>query len=265
QVPALTGGNPGLKPEKSDQSSFGVVFSPINNLTLSADYFRVKMTDVITVPSAQLIVSRFRAGDPAYRNLVTLNASGDVDQIVAISSNTGALVVEGFDLGANYRHKFAAGTLDLGLSGTYMKKFDETTPSGAISYKVGTIVDANGDPVLGADNGGVVLRWKHALSATFTRGPFAATLTQNYIRGYEAGLRQIDGERSFIPSYSLYDLNLAYSGIKNLRLSLGGKNVFDKDPPIFVPASNQFQAGYDITQYDPRGRFVYVGANYSFK
>ncbi len=265
QVPAITGGNPDLKPEKSDQTSVGVVFAPMDNLSFSVDWFRVKMTDVITTPSAQLIVSRFRAGDAAYRNLVTLSPGGDVDRIIAISSNTGALVAEGFDFGANFRQKFSVGTLDLALSGTYMSKFDETTPSGAISYKVGTIVDANGDPVLGADGGGVVLRWKHSLSATFTRGPFSATVTQNYTRGYEAGFRQIDGERSFIPNLSIYDLNLGYNGIKNLKLSLGAKNVFDKNPPIFVPASNQFQAGYDITQYDPRARFVYVGANYAFK
>jgi len=28
--------------------------------------------------------------------------------------------------------------------------------------------------------------------------------------------------------------------------------------------SNQFQSGYDITQYDPRGRVIYVNASYKF-
>lgn len=265
QVNALKGGNLNLKPEKSTQSSIGIVLAPLDSFSFSVDYFRVKMTNVITTDSAQLIVSRFRAGDPAYQFLVRLSPSKDIDSIVNISSNTGGLAIEGFDIGANFRQKTAYGTLDLTLNGTYMSKFDEATPSGAISRKVGTIIDANGDPVLGADSGGVVLRWKHALSATWAQGPWSATVTQNYASGYEAGLRQIDDERNFIPAQALYDVNFGYSGVKNLRLAVGAKNVFDKNPALFTPASNQFQAGYDITQYDPRARFVYVNASYKFK
>lgn len=265
QVNALKGGNPDLKPEKSTQSSIGVVIAPMANLSFSVDYFRIKMTDVITTEGAQQIVSRFRRGDPSYANKVTLGSTGDIDSIVQVTSNTGALAVEGLDVGANFRQKFAVGTLDVALSGTYMTKFDETTPSGGFSRKVGTIVDANGDPVLGADSGGVVLRWKHALTLGWTQGPFIATLTQNYARGYEAGNRQIDGERHFMPAQTLYDVYFAFTGVKNFKLAVGAKNVFDKSPAIFVPSSNQFQAGYDITQYDPRARFVYVTAAFKFK
>ncbi len=40
----------------------------------------------------------------------------------------------------------------------------------------------------------------------------------------------------------------------------------DKQPdPIGTAVTNQFQSGYDINQYDPRGRFVYVSAGYKFK
>ena len=54
------------------------------------------------------------------------------------------------------------------------------------------------------------------------------------------------------------------TGVKNLTLAVGARNLFDKNPPIYVPVSNQFQAGYDISQYDPRARFVYLAANYKF-
>ncbi len=264
QVPSTTGGNPDLKPEKSRQRSVGIVLEPVSGLTVSADYFRVKMTDVITVPSAQLIVSRFRAGDTAYANLVQLSPTGEVDGITAVNSNTGSLDVSGLDIGTNFRTQLGAGRVDVNFNGTYMIKFDEATPSGEISSKVGRIVDGNGDPVLGADDGGVVLRWKHVLSGTYTLGDWAFTLTQNFYRGYETGNRQIDGERHFVNDQSIFDAQVGYNGIKNLRLAVGVKNLLDRDPPIFVPASNQFQAGYDITQYDPRGRFVYINANYKF-
>ena len=42
-----------------------------------------------------------------------------------------------------------------------------------------------------------------------------------------------------------------------MSLAIGARNIFDKNPDIFVPVSNQFQAGYDINQYDARARFIY--------
>lgn len=264
QVNAINGGKSDLKPEKATQSTIGIVLAPSANFTAALDYFNIDVKDYIQNPSAQLLVSRFRAGDPAYANLVTLDAAGNVDTIDQRLSNTGGAKVSGIDVDLRWRESYGLGRLDVNLLGTYMIKFDETTPSGAISPKIGAIVDITGAPVSGAENGGVVLRWKHVLSGTWSSGPWAFTLTQNFATGYEAGNRQIDGLRHFMPALTLYDANIAFTGVKNLRLAVGARNLFDKDPPIFVPASNQFQAGYDIAQYDPRGRFIYVTAGYRF-
>ncbi len=264
QVNAINGGKSDLKPEKATQSTLGIVLSPSTNFTAALDWFNIHVRDYIQNPSAQLLVSRFRAGDPAYANLVTLDANGNVDTVDQRLSNTGGAKVSGIDVDLRWRESYGTSRLDVNLLGTYMIKFDETTPSGAISHKISTIVDGTGAPVAGAENGGVVLRWKHVLAGTWTSGPWAFTLTQNFATGYEAGNRQIDGVRHFMPSQTLYDLNVAFTGVKNLRLAVGARNLFDKDPAIFVPASNQFQAGYDISQYDPRGRFVYLTAGYRF-
>lgn len=265
QVPSINGGNPALKPEKSRQRSIGVVLSPIENLTLGIDWFRIKMTNTIVEPSAQLVVSRFRAGDPSYQGLVDVDGNGDIVLIRQIAQNTGALDLSGVDVDLRYRWKLDdAGRIDLGFNGTYMIKFDETTPGGDVSHKVGTVVDGAGNPVIGSEDGGVVLRWKHTLSATWTQGPWSLTLAQNFAKGYEDGRRQFDGERHFVPGFTTYDAQVGYEGIKNLRLALGVRNLTDRDPPLHVPVSNQFQSGYDSSQYDPRARFVYVSAAYKF-
>jgi iron complex outermembrane receptor protein len=264
QVNQLSGGNPNLKPEKSKQYSAGMVISPINNLTFGLDYFKVKVRDILATPSVQEVVSGFRKGDPAFAGLVVLNGN-DVDTVDVITANAGTADVRGVDVFGNYRLNTGMGRLDVALNGTYMQKFDQTSPGGDLSHKVGTIVDAAGNPVLGADNGGVVLRWKHTLSGTWTWNKLAVTLTQNYTSRYETGHRWDDDVRNFVGAQSLYDLNLNYKGIKNLSVDLGARNVFNKQPGIFVPVSNQFQSGYDISQYDPRGRFVYVSATYKFR
>ncbi|MEJ6003632.1 TonB-dependent receptor domain-containing protein [Paucibacter soli] len=264
QVNELSGGNPDLAPEKSKQYSLGVVFQPVDEISIGADLWQLKVNGIITAPSTQEIVSRYRAGDPAYANLVTLSPTGDVDLTKAINANVGSAKLSGLDVDVTGRFKVPGGRLDATLNGTYMIKYDQTSPGGSISRKVGTMVEPNGDPVLEADGGGVVLRWKHKLSVTYTTGAWSITGAQNYYTGYRTGDRQVDGEQNFVPAQAIYDMNLSYSGFKGLRLAAGVKNVFDKNPPIYVPVSNQFQAGYDISLYDPRSRFVYVSANYKF-
>ena len=272
QVNEITGGNPLLKPEKSKMDTLGVVFSPLDALTFTVDYWRIKVDGIITAPSTQEIVTRFRAGDPAYAGLVVLNAAGEVDQTFAALNNVGAAKLAGVDVDANLRFALAGGKVEVHLNGTYFIRYDQTSPGGAISHKVGTLVEDTLDdtgqrvsqPVLDAASGGVVLRWKHKLSSTYSTGGFAFTLAHNYYTGYRTNDRNGDGEKHFVGAQSLFDAQVAYTGIKNLKLSLGVKNLADKNPPIYVPVSNQFQSGYDISLYDPRARTVYGAVNYRF-
>jgi iron complex outermembrane receptor protein len=264
QVNALTGGNPDLQPEKSKQYSFGTVWQPTTSSSIGLDFFNINIRNILATPSAQEIVSRFRAGDPAYQGLVTLRGD-DVTGIRSVLANTGNANVQGIDFFATWRGNFNFGRLDLNLNGTYMDKFDQTSPGGVISHKVGTMVDGNGDPVIGAQNGGVILRWKHQLAGTWTTGPWATTLIQNFRSGYQVG-HDLNDNKVFISRESIFDGNITYKGFQNVTLALGVKNLFNRQPDtIGTAVTNQFQSGYDINQYDPRGRFVYVSAGVKFK
>ena len=110
---------------------------------------------------------------------------------------------------------------------------------------------------------GVVLRWKHYLSATWSTANWAVTFAQNYCHGYRDG-NDLDNNPHRVPAQSTYDALVAFTGIKNLKVALGARDLFDKDPPLFIPTSNEFQAGYDITQYDPHGRVVYLSGSFKF-
>jgi iron complex outermembrane receptor protein len=264
QVNELSGGNPDLKPEKSKQNSIGIVLTPAKDFTVAVDAWRINIDGKITTPSTQEIVSRFRSGDPAYANLVVLGPDGTVEQTKAVSANVGSAAFSGVDLNASYRTRVANGVLGLSMYGTYMTRAEETSPSGVTSKKIGTTVEENGDPVIGADSGGVVVRWKHLLTVSYTTGPWRLAVSQNFYTGYRTGDRQWDGEKHFVPDQSIYDLQAVYTGMKNVRLTMGVKNVFDKNPPMYIPVSNQFAAGYDISMYDPRSRFAYISASYKF-
>jgi iron complex outermembrane recepter protein len=60
------------------------------------------------------------------------------------------------------------------------------------------------------------------------------------------------------------ELQVSYIGIKNVVLTLGSRNIFDTQPDTFVNPGNGFQNGYDASQYDPRGRFVFLTGTVKF-
>jgi iron complex outermembrane receptor protein len=268
QVNDLSGGNPNLDPEKSKQFSLGLVFQPIAALSIGLDYFNIEVNDVISSPSTQEIVSQNALGNPAYAGLVDRDPL--TNQIIStrtLLQNTGTMKVSGMDLDLRYREKFGPGVLNVNLNSTYYFSFEQSSPGGTTSHKVGTTVDGNGDPLISSSVGfngyGVVLRYKQYLAATWQQGAWATTLGNQYARGYHAGW-DLNGNPTEMPSLSLWDLQVAYSGFKNTVLTLGARNIFDEQPAIFVNNSNAFQSGYDPTQYDPRGRFVYLTGTFTF-
>ncbi len=60
------------------------------------------------------------------------------------------------------------------------------------------MVDDQGNPVLSTNAtvlDGVVLRWKHYLAGTYSQGPWAFTLAQNFYKGYRDG-NDLNNERA---------------------------------------------------------------------
>ncbi len=268
QVNEVTGGNPDLKPETSKQYSVGMVFQPTAAFSIGLDYFNIKVENVISQPSTQEVVSQAYLGNPAYTAFVVRNPlTNEIVATQATLANTGTMKVQGLDLDLRYREILGPGRLDVGLNGTYYIQFDQSTPGAGTSHKVGTIVDPDGNPLMsstaGLDGYGVVPRYKQYMYATWTQGGWATTLGSTYTTGYGAGW-DLDGNPTHMASLTLWDLQVAYSGVKNAVLTLGARNLFDKTTSVFVPVSNQFQQGYDASQYDPRGRFVYLTGTYKF-
>ena len=56
-LPVRTGSNPNLKEEKSDSYTLGAVIQPVAGISLSADFYNIRVNDVISNPGAQTIVN----------------------------------------------------------------------------------------------------------------------------------------------------------------------------------------------------------------
>ena len=111
---------------------------------------------------------------------------------------------------------------------------------------------------------GVILRYKHNLAFNWSNASWGATLVQNYCTGYRTGNNQVDDAPHYVGSFTTYDLQGQYTGLKNVKIALGVRNLFDKDPHLVISASNFFQYGYDPAIYDPRARVYYGRLTVSF-
>jgi iron complex outermembrane recepter protein len=269
EVNGFSGGNPRLQAETSTQWALGFVVQPLKTLAFGVDYFNIRVNDTVAQPTVQEVVDQAARGNPTYTPLVIRDpVTQELTSVSAPLLNTGKMEVSGVDLNVGYRETLGPGVLSVGLQGTYYFDFTQTSPGGTVSKKFGTVVDSTGAPVLSSTAGlegiGVVLRYKQYLAATWAQNDWAVTLANNYATGYHAGW-DLNDNPTRIGASSLWDLQLSYSGIKNTVLTLGARNIFDTQPDTYVdPTGGWFAAGYDPSQYDPRGRFIYLTGTFKF-
>ena len=256
---ARLGGNPNLVPEKSRQGSLGVIVSPVRGVKMNVDFFAIQVDKFITGLTAQRMVNA-AAGVP--NATVTFNADGSANTVDERQINAGLAKFAGIDIGFNWTDSFSFGKLAVDYNGTRMTKATIKSAEG-LENALGTQVDAAGAANLLTGSGGTIHKYKHKLSLDWSYGGFGATFTQNFSDRYEDG-PDLNLNRHFVPGYSIYDLQARYALGKDLSFSVGVKNLFDKNPPLYINTVNFFAYGFDPAQYDPLGRFVYVKATFKF-
>ena len=134
-----------------------------------------------------------------------------------------------------------AGTFSLALTGAYFDHYE-------VQLLDGTFISVNGkvSPIVNG-NGGAISRWHHYLSADWTQGPWGFTIAQNFQNSYEdvAGTFEDPSVPGFQPrrvgTYEIYDVQGSFAGIKNLKMALGIKNLFNRDPPYSITRSKLLQ------------------------
>ncbi|MBK8337248.1 MAG: TonB-dependent receptor [Sterolibacteriaceae bacterium] len=256
---------------RSTNITAGIVLEPTSAISLSFDAFAVKLTNRIIFwqPSA-ILADQVKYGslitrgpvDPAFPNV-----PGPITSIDQISLNLGETKVRGLDVDWKFKFPLAeAGSLQLGLNGTYFDKYEIQNVDGSKSSIVGVV-----SPIVQGD-GGVIPRWHHYLTLDWKMGPWTAGIAQNYQRGYAdiAGTFEDATDPAFkarrVSEYVTYDIQGSYAGFKNAKINFGVRNLLNTDPPYTnAGGQNYFQSGYDPGYADPRGRFFYASLTYAFK
>ncbi|CAG1019540.1 Colicin I receptor [Burkholderiaceae bacterium] len=257
-----------LDPEKSKTMTVGLVFEPTSSVTLGVDVWQITVRNLISGLPEQAIFGDATKYSSRFVRCSQLSGTpgagidrSDVDvclnypnfdpiaYIDAPIENLGKLKTNGIDLSAAWRLGSTPwGSFGVVVDGTYITKYKYQRERG------GEFINAVGRY---SDNA-PVFRWQHTLTGTWSMGPWGATLAQRFKSGYTD-----QDETSDVGSYSLWDLSLSWTGVKNLTLTAGVNNLFDTDPPRTVQATT-FQRGYDPRFTDPLGRSLMFRAAYKF-
>jgi len=288
-------GNPATKPEKSTQYTMGVVLEPTRWLTITADYYNIKIKDLITTPNCQTAAINQYYTNNGVTNVPGCTTTPSVPDplfpaalpllgsVTSSFGNADALRTSGFDFGADIHMPLTDGIRwSSAFSATYLQKLNKIFDAGAVERYAGTlgpcqITSCSGSP-----------KWRGVWQNTFSFGK-RATLTGivNYTGRYDQSgpddggipgncLGSIGAEvvtyrdgstpikcstRHFID----VDATATYRIGEKLTLYVNMLNVLNAKAP-YDPA-----AAYGIYQFNPAwagqgfvGRWFRVGAKVDF-
>jgi iron complex outermembrane receptor protein len=278
------GGNVDLKPEISNTSTVGIVFQPsaLKRLSMSADFYRIRISDAIGTSGPQAIVDSclgagvLNAASPYCSQLSFANndaVSGAITRVASNSANVASFRTNGVDLQASYTQpmkelndKFA-GTLNLNLGATRVFEYWTSTD---VSPLFPEGINRAGQTGAAFSGPAGLPKWLINASASYRlkrlvlngQARFISRSHQNngYIGPDDPAYSPTIGysiDNNMIASMTYVNLGASYDfGEKGRReLFINVDNAFNRSPPL--PGNNN-------AYYDLMGRTVKVGLRVSF-
>ena len=280
-------GSKSLRPETSDNYSLGLVFEPVEGLTITYDKWSIEKSDTIGLFGEENhialdLLRRLSAGtsnctavatNPAVVRDTDIPADslplfaaaglcpfGEVARVDDNYTNLDKRTVEGTDIGIYYDVETELGDFGFRYVGTFMDKYEQEADGQAAelvaAQAAGTLpasVPVVGFASLIGQNGNP--ERKDTVRASWSKGDWAVRMT---------GLRYGDfvqllsnGQVFPIPEMTTFNLSVDYNfnmiGDIDSRIRLGMNNVQDERAPL---ADDSF--GYFADQHRDLGRYYYV-------
>jgi iron complex outermembrane receptor protein len=254
-----------LKPERSRGFNVGFGLEPIKNLSLTVDYWGLKLKDVLGAVS----IAEIQQNPGKYETFINRKADGTIDYIVASQANRGQTRIRGADISTSYRFpKTSFGTFDAKLDATWYHKYEFQSERGGVwSSNVGIITNDGRFGSAGPNAGlagmpQVNPRWKYTAAVTWGYGDWKTTLSQRFNTGLTDLTPRAGSTMTEVDSYSQFNVNVRYTGIKNTTVQFGVNNITEEWPPI--TANTIYSGGYLTSLADMMGRVYRVSVEYKF-
>ncbi|MFD1950390.1 TonB-dependent receptor domain-containing protein [Sphingomonas arantia] len=254
-----SGGNPDLREETATTWTAGMVVQPrfIPGLTLSADYYNIRIDNAIAAVSAQDIVNSCYDNsslDNQYCGLFTRNRNPASPTYLGLNFleqtqlNFGRIETAGVDMSAAYSHRFGNTRIGLNVTATWVDKidrfFDPSDPS-LVNPGLGE---------LGAPE------WAGVGSATIGHGAVSLSYRLQYIGKQSLAPVSIEtrdqqfGDAGIADEKFIHDVTATVDLGRERSVYVGVNNLTDTKPYITNVA-------YPVSA---AGRFFFVGLNTRF-
>ena len=242
-----------LTEETSVNFSGGIVYSPMDNFTMTVDVFHISIDDRI------LLGATYDAGDTVVARIL---ADSGLTTIGGVQFPTNALDTRtnGIDFTGNLRLPVGNGALDLNAGVNYTK--NEIVNVGGLP----PILEGTGTSFTGALDLLTTLAiteerpdWRGTLTAIWSTGMFHALGRGSYYgTGTSAEFGGVVGET--FSGKTLFDAELGYR-FNQINISVGAKNLFDVYPSRLndLDNNNNFTFPWAVTSpFGYNGRYLYV-------
>ena len=271
----LFGGNPNLTPETSENFDFGIVLTPVTDMGITVDYYRILVKNTISAVPAEAIY-----GDPAtFANFYVLDNTGgltpSIDEgtrcptytaatcgyIKVNAANTGRLSTDGIDLSIQYLQHTKIGTFREDFEGTTVLQFlDQQYTGGPELNLVGWY---NELPPAYRFQTNFRLDWSspgNMWGAGLGNQWWSGYIDQFQTCAQPGSPANCTPAQRNVGSWSTWDAYVSVKPIKQLTVLFGIKNLTDRSPPYTNAFQGNFAAGYNALIVDPNLRSFYVNA-----
>jgi iron complex outermembrane receptor protein len=267
----LFGGNSALTPERSQNFDFGIVVSPIQDMGITIDYYRILLKNTIGTIPAETIY----ANPTVFANQYVLNSAGGLTPSIQEANsctpptaatcgyikqdftNTGAVSTDGIDLSIEYSQHTSIGTFHEDLEGTAVTQYQLQQYTGGPELNLVGWYNQGNLPAY---------RWQQNLRVDWTSPEhmWGAGLNNRFYSTYIDEFPDGNGNVRTVGSYSVWEGYLTVKPVESLTMTFGIKNLFDVSPPFTNAFQNNFSAGYNAFVVDPTQRSFFINVKYKF-
>jgi iron complex outermembrane receptor protein len=268
----LFGGNPNLTPETSENFDFGVVLTPITDMGITVDYYRILVKNTISQIPPEAIYGDPTTFAPYYVLDNTGGLTPSIDSgircipytaptcgyIKVNAQNTGRVSTDGIDLSIQYLQHTKIGTFREDLEGTSILQYLREQYTGGPELNL--VGWYNQLPPAYRFQTNFRLDWTSP--GTMWGAGVGNQWWSGYIDQFDtcAAPSTCTPTQRNVGSWSTWDAYVSVKPVKQLTVLFGMKNFTDRNPPYTNAFQGNFAAGYNALIVDPNLRSFYVNA-----
>ena len=268
-VEDIRGGNEDLSPEDNESYSFGIVLTPLENLTFTMDLWHIEQVDLVGLVDGREqmdLDAVLREQGSSNPNVIRDSVTG---QAIAVNNqflNLGEREIEGVDFSVIYDLvDTSAGDFRFKLDVATLREYEQIPSAGSdLLLAAGLPTSAGGSLLKQNDNPYT----RASASITWNKEQWGGSLFARYVGGVEdtSTSATVDGETQFLPVDEFIQVNgsLSYTflggSLDNTTVRLGMNNIFNEQPPL---ADETF--GFADNLHSNRGRYFFLQLSKSFE